>query len=189
MIRTSCLSIGLAALAVVGAPQARASDWDIVLNGHAVHVNAEKHWNERNWGLGVEKEFQPSSRWVKLAVANGFEDSLDHPSFMAGGGVKRRFRMFSSDGLYFDIGVVGFVMTRQDVDHGQPFPGALPTLTFGAKRLAVNVTYMPDAVVDRMTHANLRDPAMKGVFFVQLKLDASLFGPHRSRPAFADARE
>jgi hypothetical protein len=42
--------------------------------------------------------------------------------------------------------------------------------------VAVNLTYMPDAVVDRVTKAYLTDPEMGGVFFVQLKLDASLFG-------------
>jgi len=138
-------------------------------------MNAAKDWNEDNWGLGVEKEFHSSSRWVSLAVANGFKDSLGEPSYMAGGGLKRRFRMFS-DGLYFDVGVVGFVMTREDVNHNEPFPGALPAMTFGFKRLAVNVTYMPDKIVDNVTHANLRDPAMKGVLFIQLKLDASLLG-------------
>ncbi len=30
--------------------------------------------------------------------------------------------------------------------------------------------------VDRVTSAQLVDPNMKGVFFIQLKLDASLFG-------------
>jgi hypothetical protein len=49
-------------------------------------------------------------------------------------------------------------------------------VTFGSKRVAVNVTYMPDGVVDRVTHANLTDPDMGGVLFLQLKLDASLFG-------------
>jgi hypothetical protein len=94
---------------------------------------------------------------------------------MAGGGIKRRFRLFSDD-LYFDVGVVGFLMTREDVDNNRPFPGALPAVTFGSQRVAVNVTYMPEVAVDRVTRANLRDPDMKGVFFIQLKLDASLFG-------------
>lgn len=151
------------------------SDWDVVLNGHSVHVNAAREWNEENWGIGVEKEFNTSGRWVKVALANGFKDSLGEPSFMAGGGLKRRFRMFS-DNLYFDVGVIGFLMTREDVNGNEPFPGALPALTFGSRRVAVNLTYMPDAVVDRVTNAHLTDPDMAGVFFLQLKLDASLLG-------------
>lgn len=176
------------AFAVLGSsrPVLAEGNWGVVLNGHAVHMNAEKHWNEDNWGLGFEKEFNSSARWVAAVVANGFEDSQDNPSYMAGASIKRRFRM-SSNHFYFDAGVVGFLMTRHDVDKNAPFPGALPTMTFGARYLAVNVTYMPGAVVGDVTHAKLLDPAISGVLFIQLKLDARLFGLG-SRPAgFADA--
>lgn len=164
------------------------ANWDVVLNGRAVHLNAEKQWNEDNWGLGFEREFDTQSRWVKVAVANGFKDSLGEPSYMAGGGIKRRFHVMSDD-LYIDIGVVGFLMTREDVNDNRPFPGALPVLTIGGKRVALNVTYMPDPVVDRVTRANLTDPNMEGVLFFQLKLDASLlgFGGRRQMLAAADS--
>jgi hypothetical protein len=167
-------------VAMVGlgsAPASRAQDgnWDVVLNGRAIHVGAQKKWNEENWGVGFEREFNSSGRWVTVALANGFKDSLDEPSYMAGGSIKRRFRM-SSDDWYFDVGVVGFIMTRADVDRKRPFPGALPAVTFGSRRVAVNVTYMPGVAVDSVTHEKLRDPEMDGVFFIQLKLDASLFG-------------
>ena len=173
-----------------GQPALAQSDWGVVLNGHAVHMNAEKHWNEDNWGLGFEKEFNSSGRWVTAAVANGFKDSMYNPSYMAGGTIKRRFRMFS-DRLYFDAGLVGFLMTRHDVRHNAPFPGALPTMTFGSRRFAVNLTYMPASVVDDVTHANRVDPAMQGVFFIQFKLDASLFGfgPHRADGVLAQASD
>ncbi len=132
----------LVAAAIGNKAQAQGSDWDIVLNGRSVHVNAAHHWNEENWGLGVEREFNNGSRWVKVALANGFKDSAEHPSYMAGGGMKRRFPMFSNH-AYFDVGLIGFVMTREDVRHNQPFPGVLPAMTFGTKRVAVNVTYLP----------------------------------------------
>jgi hypothetical protein len=164
---------------VAGSAQAQ-GNWDVVLNGHAVHVNAAKEWNENNWGLGIEHEFNPTGRWIKVALANGFKDSVGHPSFMAGGGLKRRFRLFSDD-LYFDVGMIGFLMTREDVNHNQPFPGALPAMTIGTKRIALNLTYMPNSAVDRVTKADLMDPDMKGVYFLQLKFDASLFGPHGRR--------
>ncbi|HEX5048688.1 MAG TPA: hypothetical protein VFX89_16370 [Gammaproteobacteria bacterium] len=170
-----------------GAAQAQ-GNWDVVLNGHAVHVNAAKEWNENNWGLGIEREFDPRSRWVKVALANGFKDSCDEISYMAGGALKRRFRF--SDEFYFDVGVSGFLMTRQDVNDNRPFPGALPVLTFGTKHVALNLTYMPDRIVDNVTKANLKDPAMKGVYFFQVKLDARLFSPRtRHAPLFADAGE
>lgn len=186
MMRTTAF---LAAI-ILGLASSTASaqaNWDVVLNGRAVHLNADKKWNEDNWGLGLEREFDTQSRWVKMAVANGFKDSVGEPSYMAGGGIKRRFRVMSDD-LYVDIGVVGFLMTREDVNDNRPFPGALPVLTIGGKRVALNVTYMPDPVVDRVTHANLTDPNMEGVLFFQLKLDASLlgFGGRRQMLASAD---
>jgi hypothetical protein len=48
---------------------------------------------------------------------------------------------------------------------------------------------MPGSVVDDVTHANLLDPSIRGVFFIQLKLDASLFGlgGRRSAGTFAQA--
>jgi hypothetical protein len=173
-----------AATLALSRPIAAEGTWGIVLNGHAVHVNAEKHWNDDNWGLGFEKEFNSSARWVGAAVANAFKDSMDNPSYMAGGTIKRRFRM-SSNHFYFDAGVVGFMMTRHNVNHNEPFPGALPTLTFGARRFAVNVTYMPGSAVEDVTHAKLLDPAISGVYFIQLKLDASLFGVGPKRAGFA----
>jgi hypothetical protein len=164
------------------------SDWSVVLNGRAVHLNAAKDWNEANWGLGLEKEFRSSGRWVRMALANGFRDSAEHPSYMAGGGLKRRFRLVSDD-LYVDLGVIGFLMTRHDVDGNRPFPGVLPALTVGGKHVALNMTYLPNSVVDGITHANLKDPEMRGIFFLQLKLDAGLFGFRGRRPILADASE
>ena len=151
------------------------SDWGIILNGHSVHLNAEQDWNEDNWGLGVEREFNSRGRWVGVALANGFEDSQGEPSYMAGGGIKRRFRLFDN-AWYLDLGAVGFVMTRENVDHNRPFLGAVPALTLGSKRIAINVTYTSDKHMDRANDAVLLDPAITGVLFIQLRLDASLLG-------------
>src|SRR5690554_858630 len=167
----------IAVLAAVLAAPARADgDWSLVLNGRSVHIDAARDWNERNWGLGFEKEFDSDARWVKVALGNGFKDSVGEPSYMAGGGMKRRFRLPYLDGRWHvDLGVIGFLMTREDVNHGQPFPGVLPALSIGTRSVALNVTYLPDPVVDRITRAHLKDPAMDGVVFLQLKLDARLF--------------
>jgi len=153
--------------------------WGVVLNGRAVHMNATHDWNEDNWGLGMEREFASSGHWVKVALVNGFEDSMGDPSYMAGGGLKRRFRLGHADDFYVDLGGVAFLMTRETVNGGKPFPGLLPAATFGFKRVAMNVTYMPESVVDRVTNSKKYDPSMQGVFFLQLKLDASLFGMSR----------
>jgi hypothetical protein len=149
--------------------------WDIVLNGRAVHLNATHEWNEDNWGLGFEREFSARGPWVKVALGNAFEDSVGDPSYMAGGGLKRRFEIGRRD-FYIDVGGVAFAMVREKVNGGNPFPGVLPAATLGFRRVALNLTYMPEAVVNRVTDSRRHDPTMEGVFFLQLKLDASLFG-------------
>jgi hypothetical protein len=161
--------------------------WDVVLNGRAMHINAAREWNEANWGLGFEREFATESPWVKVALANGFKDSMGNPSYMAGGAIKRRFRLHSDD-FYVDVGGIAFLMTRENVNRNEPFPGVLPAATFGFRRVALNLTYLPDRVADRVTRSRRHDPSMQGVFFLQLKLDASLFGVGgRRRALVADA--
>jgi hypothetical protein len=184
----------LAAVLVSVCPSADAQSdgsWDVVFNGRAVHMNASRDWNEDNWGLGVEREFPSRSPWIKLALANGFSDSMGNPSYMAGGGIKRRFLLGRSDDFYVDLGGIAFVMTREHVNGDKPFPGLLPAATFGFKHVALNMTYLPEALADRVTRSRTYDPTMHGVFFLQLKLDSSLFGlgTHRNRPFFAQSAD
>jgi hypothetical protein len=162
-----------AAAGVMAQPR-NESTWNVVLNGRAVHLDAAAEWNEANWGLGLEKEFDSGSRWVKVALANGFKDSLGEASFMAGGGLKRRFRPMSNQ-FYVDVGAVAFVMTRDDVNDSRPFPGILPAMTIGSRHVALNLTYLPQHAVNELTHANRRDPSMNGILFLQLKLNAAMF--------------
>ncbi|HJR71113.1 MAG TPA: hypothetical protein VKA43_13810 [Gammaproteobacteria bacterium] len=181
--------VGVTVLILSLAHSARAQSngaWDVVLNGRAVHVNAAREWNEENWGIGFEREFATASPWVKVALANGFKDSMGKPSYMAGGGIKRRFQLRSD--FYVDVGGIAFLMTRENVNRSEPFPGVLPAATFGFKRVAVNLTYLPESVADRVTSSRRHDPSMQGVFFLQLKLDASLFGfGGRRRELFAES--
>jgi hypothetical protein len=164
-----------ASLGVGNAAAQPDGQWDIVLNGRAVHINATHDWNEDNWGLGIEREFGAPGPWIKVALANAFEDSVGDPSYMAGGGLKRRFEIGQRD-FYVDLGGVAFLMAREKVNGSRPFPGVLPAATFGFKRVALNLTYMPEVAADRITDSKRHDPTMEGVFFLQLKLDASLFG-------------
>ena len=180
MLRIAAYVALVVASVAISRPLFAEGEWGVVLNGRSVHLNAEKQWNQENWGLGFEKELNSSARWVATAVANGFKDSMDNPSYMAGMSIKRRFRV-PSNHVYFDAGLVGFMMTRQNVHHDSPFPGALPTMSFGARRFAVNVTYMPGSVINHVTNAHLLDPAITGVIFIQLKLDVRLFSPRHAQ--------
>jgi hypothetical protein len=172
-----------AALAVVGFGRSAAADeWNIVLNGKAVHVGASREWNEDNWGLGLEREFDVESRWVKVALANGFKDSANEMSYMAGAGIKRRFPLAPSVGdLYVDFGLAGFFMTREDVRDNRPFPGVLPTMTLGRESFAVNLSYVPIAFANAVTNVALADPGLSGIYFVQFKIAPQIFAPNRSR--------
>lgn len=156
---------------------AQAGQWDIVLNGKSVHVDADKDWNESNYGLGFEHEFNPQARWVRVALGNGFRDSDDELSFMGGGGIKRRFRLpLGQRNVHLDLGAIGFVMTRQDVNNNKPFPGILPAFSVGTRQFAVNLTYLPGQVAERVAGARTADPNLDGIVFIQLKLNSRLFG-------------
>ena len=175
---TRALGPSLILISLLSAP-CWSAEWDMVINGRSQHINAEESWNEDNWGLGLEREFYLSDRrWVPFAVANGFRDSMDGMSYMAGGGLKRRFHLgqrFAD--LYLDLGLVGFVMQRDDVRDGTPFLGALPAFTVGNQRVAVNITYLPSSAVDMMTEADEVDPGMTGILFFQLKLSLGYLLP------------
>lgn len=165
--KSICIS---AALLCALAGNAAAGQLDLVVNGRSYHVNSEYDWNENNLGLGLEYQFDTSSRWIWSVNANAFKDSLDNLSYMAGGGLVRR--LYQSEhpaGFYLDAGLSAFVMSRADINDRQPFPGVLPVVSAGMKHFGVNVTYLPKKIVHDFAHANVVDPNIGGVFFLQFK--------------------
>lgn len=175
---TRLAAISVLALGLFGT--AEAGDWDIVLNGRSIHVDGDRDWNESNWGLGVEHEFNPEERWVKLVLGNGFLDSDDEMSYMGGGGIKRRFRLpLGQRRVHVDLGAIGFVMTRHDVNNSEPFPGILPALSVGTRQFAVNLTYLPGRYAERMAGARTADPNLDGILFLQFKINARVFSRGR----------
>jgi hypothetical protein len=172
---TRLAGVGMLALGLIG--NADAGQLDLVLNGKSIHVNADKDWNESNLGLGFEYEFNPESRWVKVALGNAFVDSEEQMSYMAGGGIKRRFLLpFGRRGVHVDLGAVGFVMTRQDVANNRPFPGILPAFSVGTRRFAVNATYLPGRFAEEFTNSKLADPNLDGILFLQFKMNLRFAG-------------
>jgi hypothetical protein len=167
--------MGMLSIGLFGA--AEAGQWDIVLNGRSIHVDADRDWNESNYGLGVEHEFNPDARWVKVALGNGFRDSDDHMSYMGGGGIKRRFRLPIGQGrIHMDVGAIGFLMARQDVNNNAAFPGILPAFSVGTRDFSLNLTYLPGQFAEDITGARTADPSLDGIFFMQFKVNARLFG-------------
>ena len=170
----------LVALALIVLPidLAYCGELSAVINGKSFHLNATEEWNERNLGFGVEYQFASESRWKTIVMANGFRDSSDQPTFMAGAGLHRN--LFASDrfqGFYVDAGINAFVMTRRDVHDNRPFPGALPSLTIGTRHMGFNISYLPRKAVEKLYDAHMADDGISGIVYVQFKLNVSSLLP------------
>lgn len=154
--------IASAFVALMAAP-AQADQWSLLINGKAWHLErpAGSHYNEQNWGAGVQYDFKMTeSKWIPFVTASGFKDSHENPSYYAGGGTMRRFSFGGEKGsVHLDAGVVAFLMTRKGFMNGHPFLGALPVASLGTDRVALNITYIPKV-----------DPKMVPIFFFQLKI-------------------
>ena len=108
--------------------------------------------------------------WKKVAMANGFHDSTNNMSFMAGAGLHRR--IYESDklaGFSIYAGLNAFLMTRDDIGGSKPFPGILPRVSIGNEKLGFNLTYLRRKAVETTTNANIIDPTVSGILFLQFK--------------------
>ncbi|MGB5626409.1 MAG: hypothetical protein WBM61_11790 [Woeseiaceae bacterium] len=163
---------------VVPASSAMAGNLNAVLNGRSIHVDATEDWNEDNLGLGLEYQFTTESRWRKQVMVNGFRDSNEDMSYMAGASLHRNlFATDSLSGFYVDAGISAFVMTRRDVNDNRPFPGAAPSLSIGNRHLGVNLTYLPVKAVENLLDTQVMDGTVSGVFFLQFKVGMGLLLP------------
>jgi hypothetical protein len=148
-----------------------AGKFSAVISGRSYHFNSTYDWNEDNFGLGIEHEFDSKSAWRTTVMANGFRDSTDKMSYMAGAGLHRRiFETERLSGFYVHAGLNAFVMTRDDVDNSKPFPGILPSVSIGNEKLGFNLTYLPRQAVEATTQSNVVDPTISGILFVQFKV-------------------
>ena len=170
MIAAAKLTL-LSLLIVAPCSSAVAGNLNAVLNGRSLHVDATQNWNEDNIGLGLEYQFRTDSRWKKQVMVNGFRDSNNEMSYMAGAGLHRtRFSRHNLNGLYVDAGVSAFFMTRRDFNDNRPFPGAVPSLTIGNSAVGFNLSYLPVKAVERLLDARMMDDNVSGIFFLQFKV-------------------
>ena len=161
----------LSLLIVLPASSAFAGTFSALINGKSIHVDASENWNENNVGLGLEYQLAGDTRWKKQLMVNGFLDSNEEMSYMAGAGLHRTlFATDRFDGLYMDAGINAFFMTRKDVNDNRPFPGAVPSVSVGNRYLGVNLTYLPVKAVERMFNARMMDDTVSGIFFLQFKV-------------------
>jgi len=116
---------------------------NLIINGKAFHEN-KKNYNENNWGLGFEYNFKENKKWINFVNGGFFKDSNSNTSKYLGGGTKRRFLLTDDqDGWHIDAGLTAFLMTRKDFKNNQPFFGALPFISVGTSKFAINATYIP----------------------------------------------
>ena len=123
--------------------QISANSLNLIINGKALHED-KKDFNEENWGLGFEYNFEEDKKWINFVNGGFFKDSLSNTSKYLGGGAKRRF-LFGTDkdSWHIDAGLTAFIMTRKDYKNEQPFFGALPYFSVGTSKVAINATYIP----------------------------------------------
>jgi hypothetical protein len=161
----------IATIMVLTSQTAMAGGINAVLNGKSYHLDSSYDWNENNTGLGVEYQFEQKSPWRKVLMANGFRDSTDNMSYMAGAGLQRRvYETHKLGGFYVYAGLSAFVMTRDDVDNSKPFPGILPSISIGNDKVGFNLTYMPKKAIEETTNSQVQDPTLSGILFLQFKV-------------------
>ena len=123
--------------------QVFADSLNLVINGKALHDN-KRDFNEDNWGLGFEYNFEEDKKWINFINGGFFEDSLSNISKHLGGGTKRRFLLTDDkEGWHIDAGITAFLMTRKDHNNNRPFFGVLPFFSVGTSAVAINATYIP----------------------------------------------
>ena len=171
MKRRFSLHILLAAALAFSSSPALAGKLNAVINGKSYHFNSSYEWNENNYGFGLEHEFTQRSAWRKVAMANGFRDSTNNMSYMAGAGLHRR--IYETDrlsGFYVYAGLHAFLMTREDVNNNRPFPGILPSISIGNENVGLNLTYLPKQAIEKSTNTTMMDPTLSGILFLQIKV-------------------
>ena len=124
-----------------------ADELHLVVSGKSIHLGTDTSFNEENWGLGFEYDFEEKNNWINLITGVTFKDSLNNTSNYLGAGTKRRYLLGDDpQGMHIDAGVLAFAMTRRDYRDNDPFLGVLPFISVGNRRVAVNITYVPKLV-------------------------------------------
>lgn len=170
-ISNALLSSLAALFLALAAPATWAGKTSAIINGKSYHFNSSYDWNENNYGFGVEYEFEQKSAWKKIVMANGFRDSTESMSYMAGAGLHRR--IYETDalaGFHVYAGINAFLMTREDLNGSEPFPGILPSITIGNDHMGFNLTYLPRKAVEETVNAAIVDPTISGILFLQFKV-------------------
>lgn len=164
-VRTSIITLFLMCFFAV---PAYADDFNVLLNGKAIHLDTQPGvtYNENNWGVGFQYDMAPvQEKWVPFVTASEFKDSNKNTSYYFGGGFLHRTSFeWGKTPMHFDVGGIAFLMKRKGFKDGDLFPGILPVVSLGTPRVAVNMTFIPKV-----------DPKMVPLLFFQLKITLGTF--------------
>lgn len=120
---------------------------ELYFTGYAWHnrftydPNKLNRYNELAWGGGYGKGFYDErGNWHALSVI-AFLDSHKNVEPAAGYSFQKLHHF--DERFAMGIGYSLLLTVRPDINHGIPFPGALPWLTASYRRLTLFATYIP----------------------------------------------
>ena len=129
----------------------------------AIQTLELKNYISKEVLLNYNQLFDENKKWINFVNGGFFKDSNSNTSKYLGGGTKRRFLLTDNiDGWHVDAGLTAFLMTRKDYKNNQPFFGALPFVSVGTDKFAINATYIPSV-----------SPKFVGLFFIQASFTIS----------------
>lgn len=139
------MRLAIFALLILVSTLTQAGELQFVANGKAYHFDRDNNRNESNWGAGLYYRFDSDKTAQPFVTVNSFKDSYNNTSNYIGGGYQWRHQLPAiSSKLFTDVGLMGFVMTRKDYRDGRPFVGALPFVSIGYDKMAINLAYVPN---------------------------------------------
>ncbi len=110
---------------------------------YSKHRIATTHYNELALGGGLGKGlYDEKGNWQGI-YAFAFLDSHKNVEPIAGYGFLKTAELRNT--LRLGIGYTIFITARPDIWHNIPFPGALPLITLGYRRVTFAATYIPGA--------------------------------------------
>lgn len=129
------MAISLACSAAAHAEDAGdPGNWWLNAGGVSHHFNRYKHFNEHNFGLGIEYKFDAHLS----AVAGEYRNSVWHSTRYAGLG----YTPLDVGPLHAGL-VTGFADGYPKMKHGGFFPIISPLVTLEGKRFGVNLLIIP----------------------------------------------
>lgn len=121
------------------APAQAADEWALQTSLTSIHPGAHREYNERNFGLGLRRDFAGQGRTINYLAGGTLKNSMSDTTMYAGGGQRLRFR--SWDG-HLDIGYFAGLITYPS-HSPDPIPALLPLVEIGSGAIGLTALYIP----------------------------------------------